>query len=216
MSKSLFETPELLAPAGGQEALRAAIANGADAVYLGVETLNARRGAENFTLETLAETCRFAHLHDVRVYLTANVVVLPEELTEALDMVAAAWFAGVDAVIVQDLGLLMAIRAALPSVRVHSSTQMNAHNSLTVRALADLGVSRVTLAREVAVEEIAAFVDADVVEIESFVHGALCMCYSGQCLMSSLIGRRSANRGLCAQPCRLPYELLDGSNAIIV
>ena len=201
--------PELLAPAGSPDALRAAVANGADAVYLGVEAFNARRGAANFAIETLAETCRFAHVRSVKVYLTANVVVLPDELAPALRLVDEAWAAGVDAVIVQDLGLLRAVRAQLPHVRVHASTQMNAHNTPTIETLASLGVSRVTLAREVAMEEIAGFVSAGVVEIESFVHGALCMCYSGQCLMSSLIGRRSANRGLCAQPCRLPYELLD-------
>ena len=215
MSASQIHVPELLAPAGGPEAFRAAIANGADAVYLGVEVLNARRSAENFELDSLAETCRFAHLRGVRVYLTANVVVLPDELQDALDLVDAAWAAGVDAVIVQDIGLLRAVRAVLPRVRLHSSTQMNAHNAPTLRWLSTAGVARVTLAREVSVEEIGAFVAEDIVEIESFVHGALCICYSGQCLMSSLIGRRSANRGMCAQPCRLPYELLDASGAIL-
>jgi putative protease len=200
--------PELLAPAGGPAALRAAIANGADAVYLGVEEFNARRGAQNFTLDGLPETCRFAHLRGVRVYLTVNVVVLPDELGRALSLVDRAWAAGVDAVIVQDQGLLRGIRLAMPDVRVHASTQMNAHNTPTIHALGALGVSRVTLAREVRVEEIASFVAAGGPEIESFVHGALCICYSGQCLLSSLIGRRSANRGMCAQPCRLPYELL--------
>ena len=156
MPSLLPTVPELLAPAGGPEALRAAIANGADAVYLGVEVLNARRGAENFTLATLSDTCRFAHVRGVRVYLTANVVVLPEELDVALDMVDQAWAAGIDAVIVQDLGLLRAIRSALPDVRVHSSTQMNAHNTPTSEALAALGGKRVTLAREVAIDEIAA------------------------------------------------------------
>jgi U32 family peptidase len=212
---SLTTVPELLAPAGGPDALRAAIANGADAVYLGVEVLNARRGAQNFTLATLPETCRYAHIRGVRVYLTANVVVLPEELGMALSMVDQAWAAGVDAVIVQDLGLLRAARLTLPHVRVHSSTQMNAHNTATIESLASLGVSRVTLAREVSVAEIATFGSAGVVEIESFVHGAICMCYSGQCLMSSLIGRRSANRGLCAQPCRLPYELIDDGGRVL-
>ena len=202
-------TIELLAPAGGSDALHAAVANGADAVYLGVERFNARRSAQNFTLEGLAEICRFAHLRDVRVYLTVNIVVLPAELEEALDLVDAAWAAGVDAVIVQDLGLLSLARGLLPQVRLHSSTQVNAHNTLTVQALAHLGVSRVTLAREVSLEEIADFVHDGGIEIESFVHGALCVCYSGQCLMSSLIGGRSANRGRCAQPCRLPYELVD-------
>ncbi len=132
--------PELLAPAGGPDALRAAVANGADAVYLGVESLNARRGAENFTLDGLAEACRYAHLRGVRVYLTANIVVLESELDEAVELVDRAWEAGVDAVIVQDLGLLRALRTLLPDVRVHASTQMNAHNTLTVQALGALGV----------------------------------------------------------------------------
>ena len=214
MSASAHHLPELLAPAGGPDALRAAVANGADAVYLGVENLNARRGAENFSLDGLAEACRFAHLRGVGVYLTANVVVLPAEMDEALEMVDSAWAVGVDAVIVQDLGLLRAVREGLPHVRIHASTQINAHNTDTLRALGSLGVSRVTLARETSIGEIEALVTVGRsagVEVESFVHGALCVCYSGQCLLSSLIGGRSANRGLCAQPCRLPYELIDES-----
>ena len=215
MPSSANVTPELLAPAGGPDAFRAAVANGADAVYLGVESLNARRGAENFTLDGLAEACRYAHLRGVRVYLTANIVVLESELDEAVELVDRAWEAGVDAVIVQDLGLLRALRSLLPDVRVHASTQMNAHNTLTVQTLGALGVSRVTLAREVSIDEIGGFAHEGGIEVESFVHGALCVCYSGQCLMSSLIGRRSANRGLCAQPCRLPYELLDVAGTVL-
>jgi putative protease len=203
--------PELLAPAGGPASLNAAVANGADAVYAGLADLNARRGAENFTLETLAEATRHAHLSGVRVYLTANVVVLPEEMEGALDLVASAWEAGVDAVIVQDLGLLALLRRHHPDVRLHASTQIDAHNADSVAALAELGVSRVTLARELAVEEIAGLVRASGVELESFVHGSLCYSHSGQCLFSSMVGGRSANRGLCAQPCRLPYTLIDGS-----
>lgn len=205
---------ELLAPAGGPDALIAAVNNGADAVYLGLSALNARRGAANFDLETLVEATRFAHLRGVKAYLTANVVVLPDELPGALDMIDAAWAAGVDAVIVQDLGLLRALRRSLPHVRIHASTQIDAMNPDTVRALAALGVDRVTLARELTLDAIASCA-AEGVEVETFVHGALCYSYSGQCLMSSLIGRRSANRGLCAQPCRMTYELLrpDGTVA---
>jgi U32 family peptidase len=202
------QPPELLAPAGGPEALRAAVANGADAVYLGLSSLNARRGAPNFTVETLAEATRFAHLRDARVYLTANIAVLESEMRQALETVAAAWQAGVDAVIVQDLGLLSLIRRHYPEVRIHASTQIDAHNAASVRALAEMGVSRVTLARELSVAEIAALAASSPVELESFVHGSLCFCHSGQCLLSSVIGGRSANRGLCAQPCRLPYALL--------
>ncbi len=202
-------TPELLAPAGGPEALRAAVNNGADAVYLGTSTLNARRGADNFAIEDLAASVKFAHLKGTKVYLAANVVVLSNEMGDALELADAAWAAGVDALIVQDLGYLQVLRSELPDIRVHASTQLNAHNSLTVRELARMGVERVTLARETSLDEIAKLVAESPVEIESFIHGALCMSYSGQCLMSSLIGRRSANRGLCAQPCRMTYELLD-------
>ncbi len=215
MTPSTQFKPELLAPAGGPESFRAAVANGADAVYLGVDKLNARRGAENFDLGNLSATCRYAHIRGVRVYLTVNVVILPSELADALALVDAAWAAGVDAVIVQDLGLLRVTRSLLPHVRIHSSTQLNAHNTPTLRTLAALGVSRVTLAREVSLEEIESFVSQSVVEIESFVHGALCVCYSGQCLLSSMIGGRSANRGVCAQPCRMTYELIDVTGATL-
>lgn len=204
----LLRIPELLAPAGGLDALRAAVRNGADAVYLGATELNARRGAENFTLEGLSEACRYAHLRGSRVYLAANVVVLQHELADALELVSRAWEAGVDAVIVQDLGLLYALRRALPEVRVHASTQIDAHNAPSVAALASLGVSRVTLARELSVDELGSLVTSSPVELESFVHGSLCFSHSGQCFMSSMLGGRSANRGLCAQPCRLPYDLM--------
>lgn len=199
---------ELLAPAGGPDALRAAVNNGADAVYLGLGALNARRGADNFDLVSLEEGAHFAHLRGARVYLTANVVVLEREMGEALGMIDAAWCAGVDAVIVQDLGLLRLVASELPDVRIHASTQIDAQNPETVRALASLGARRVTLARELDAAAIGACASAGI-EVETFVHGAICYSHSGQCLMSSMIGRRSANRGLCAQPCRLPYELLD-------
>ena len=211
----LAALPELLAPAGGPAALRAAVNNGADAVYLGVDRFNARRGAENFTLGSLADAVRVAHIAGVRVYLTLNVLILEREMDEALGVVDSAWASGVDAVIVQDLGVLSAIRSALPHVRIHASTQLNAHNTATVETLADLGVSRVTLARELSTIEIGYLVRSAPVQLESFAHGALCVCYSGQCLLSSLIGRRSANRGQCAQPCRLPYELVDAANGVV-
>lgn len=213
LSERSTRTVELLAPAGGPEALVAAVNNGADAVYLGLGELNARRSATNFDRESLAEATRFAHLRDARVYLTANVVVLPGEFEGALALVDDAWAAGVDAVIVQDLGLLRVVREQLPEVRVHASTQIDAMNPASVKTLAALGVARVTLARELSLPAIRACA-ATGVEVESFLHGALCYSYSGQCLMSSLIGRRSANRGLCAQPCRLGYELLDESGEL--
>ncbi len=206
--------PELLAPAGGPDALRAAVNNGADAVYCGVGELNARRGAENFTYEGFAEATRYAHLRGVRVYLTANVVVLPDEMPTALATVATAWEAGADAVIAQDLGLIRRMRRDLPDVRVHASTQIDAHNSASLAVLAELGVSRVTLARELALAEIGALATTSPVELESFVHGALCFSHSGQCLLASMVGGRSANRGLCSQPCRLAYSLVDGQGRV--
>lgn len=206
---------ELLAPAGGHDSLRAAVRNGADAVYLGVADFNARRGAENFALDTLADACRYAHLRGTKVYLTANVVILEHEMTAALRMIARAWEAGIDAIIVQDLGLLRAVRSALPEVRLHASTQIDVHNHASVSALAVLGVSRVTLARELEVGEIADLAGRSPVELESFVHGSLCFCHSGQCFMSSMMGGRSANRGLCAQPCRLPYDLVNENGAVV-
>lgn len=212
MTNRAHSTVELLAPAGSVEAFRAALAAGADAIYLGLGELNARRGADNFTLETLKSACDAAHLRDRRVYLTANVALLPDDMAPALALVDAAWVAGVDAVIVQDLGLLRVLRSTLPEVRVHASTQINAHSGATIEALASVGVSRVTLSRETSIDEIGALAESAHgagVEVESFVHGALCVCYSGQCLLSSLVGGRSANRGMCAQPCRLPYTLLD-------
>lgn len=206
--------PELLAPAGGPESLRAAVHAGADAVYLGMKDLNARRGAENFDASSFAEACRYAHVRGARVYLTANVLVRQDELTAALRLIDEAWFLGADAVILQDLGLVRAVRKSLPEVRIHASTQIGAHNLATVRTLAGLGVSRVTLARETSLSEIAAFARDGGAEVESFVHGALCFCYSGQCLLSSVVGGRSANRGLCAQPCRLSYALVDPSGVL--
>lgn len=207
-SASISPKPELLAPAGGPDALRAAVANGADAVYLGLPDLNARRGAVNFTFETLTDCMHHAHLRGVRVYLTTNVLVLPDEIDGALEMVARAWEAGVDAVIVQDLGFMRLLAAELPDVRIHASTQADAHNAESIEVLCSLGASRVTLARELSIAEIGGLVGGSRVELESFVHGSLCYCHSGQCQFSSMIGGRSANRGTCAQPCRLPYELI--------
>lgn len=201
---------ELLAPAGSDEALRAAVRSGADAVYVGLESFNARRGAENFTMDTLREAVSYAHLRGVRVYVALNIAILPREIESALECARQAYRAGVDAFIVQDIGLASELTRTLPEARLHVSTQMNVHNAVGVRAAARLGARRVTLARELSLPEIAELVRVAQewdVEVETFAHGALCVCYSGQCFMSSLIGGRSANRGLCAQACRLPYEL---------
>lgn len=201
---------ELLAPAGNMECLHAAVKAGADAVYLGAGRFNARRGADNFSLENLAEACDYAHLRGVKIYLTLNTVVLPSELPDALELARQAYRCGVDAFIVQDIGISIELSRIMPDVEVHVSTQMNIHDEDGLRAAAALGATRVTLARELSLAEIARLHELAKelgVELESFAHGALCICYSGQCFMSSLVGGRSANRGRCAQACRLPYEL---------
>ena len=201
---------ELLAPAGNMECLHAAVKAGADAVYLGAGHFNARRGADNFSLENLAEACDYAHLRGVKIYLTLNTVVLPSELPDALELARQAYRCGVDAFIVQDIGISIELSRIMPDVEVHVSTQMNIHDEDGLRAAAALGATRVTLARELSLAEIARLHELAEelgVELESFAHGALCVCYSGQCFMSSLVGGRSANRGRCAQACRLPYEL---------
>lgn len=201
---------ELLAPAGNMECLHAAVKAGADAVYLGAGHFNARRGADNFSLENLAEACDYAHLRGVKIYLTLNTVVLPSELPDALELARQAYRCGVDAFIVQDIGISIELSRIMPGVEVHVSTQMNIHDEDGLRAAAALGATRVTLARELSLPEIARLHELAEelgIELESFAHGALCVCYSGQCFMSSLVGGRSANRGRCAQACRLPYEL---------
>ncbi len=206
--------PELLAPAGSRPALNAAVRAGADAVYLGLDRFNARRNADNFTLDALEEACDYAHLRGVRVYVTMNTLILADELQDASDLSRQAYRAGADAFIVQDLGLAAGIARTLPEGALHISTQMNIHSADGLRAAAQLGASRVTLARELSLDEIAHLVALGEelgVECEVFGHGALCVCYSGQCLMSSMIGGRSANRGLCAQACRLPYSLVNGN-----
>lgn len=196
---------ELLSPAGSMDALRAAVCNGADAVYLGVEGFNARRSAKNFKLDELPEVVRYCHVRGVKVHLTLNTLVADREMRAAAQTVAAAARAGVDAFIVQDLGMVSLCREIAPTVAVHASTQMSIHSLEGVKEAAALGVTRVVLARELPREDIAFICRNSPVEIEVFVHGALCMCYSGQCYMSGVIGRRSGNRGQCAQPCRLPY-----------
>ncbi|WP_251197587.1 U32 family peptidase [Anaerotardibacter muris] len=201
---------ELLAPAGNMTCLHAAVSAGADAVYLGASSFNARRSADNFTIETLQEACTYAHLRGVRVYLTVNTVILPSEIWDALELARQAYRAGVDAFIVQDCGLAQEIARTIPGARVHISTQMNTHTKDGIVAEAALGAKRVTLARELSLAEVAdlSHFAADLgIETECFAHGALCVCYSGQCFMSSMVGGRSANRGMCAQACRLPYEL---------
>ena len=196
---------ELLAPAGSPEALTAAVQNGADAVYLGLGDYNARRNAKNFTEADLAPAVSYCHLRGVRVYLTFNTLLTDRELPAAAEQVRRASQLGVDAVLVQDLGVLRAVRQAAPDLAVHASTQMTVHNLDGVKACADLGMTRAVLSRELPASEIEYICTHSPIEIEVFGHGALCMCYSGQCFFSAVVGERSGNRGLCAQPCRMKY-----------
>jgi len=196
-----------LAPAGSWLALAAAIENGADAVYLGGPAFNARHSAENFTVDMIKKAVEYAHLRDVKLYVTVNTLLHSHEINPVLDYVFELYNLDVDAVILQDLGLLNLLRELLPDLTIHASTQMTVHNIDGVELLAQQGVKRVVLARELALEEIDTIVKNVSIELEMFVHGALCYSYSGQCLFSSLVGGRSGNRGRCAQPCRLPYSL---------
>lgn len=209
MASGLSRKPELLAPAGSMESLKAAIQNGCDAVYLGGKAFGARASATNFTLEELEEALQYAHLYGVRIYLTVNTLYKDAELESLLEFINEVYLLGIDGVILQDLGVARLIQQNWPDLEIHASTQMTVHNLEGVRYLADLGFKRVVLARELTLEEIRAITAESPVEVETFIHGALCVCYSGQCLMSSLIGGRSGNRGRCAQPCRLPYQLVD-------
>lgn len=195
---------ELLSPAGSMEALRAAVQNGADAVYLGAEGFNARMGAKNFSLDQLREAVIYCHVRGVKVHLTVNTLAGDRQMREAAELIKNAALLGVDAFIVQDLGLVSLCRQIAPDVAVHASTQMSLHSLEGVRMAAALGCTRAVLARELPADQIARICRSSPIEIEVFGHGALCMCYSGQCYFSAVIGRRSGNRGQCAQPCRLP------------
>lgn len=207
---SYSSKPELLAPAGGPEPFYAALAAGADAIYCGMGAFNARRKADNFTDESFEAACRAAHLAGSRVYVTVNIVIKDEEISEALSLVDRCWRLGADAFIIQDWGLFFEIRRLMPEVETHISTQANIHDARGTAWCKEAGADRVTLSRELSIDEIAIIHDAVDIELEVFSHGAICFCYSGVCLLSSFTSRgRSANRGMCAQPCRLPYELID-------
>lgn len=200
---------ELLAPAGDYEALKAAVENGADAVYFGGKLFNARASASNFEGEELKKAINYAHDRLVKVYVTVNVLVADSEFPQVKDFLYELSSLGVDAVIVQDIGVAHFIRQVLPNMKIHASTQMTINNSFGLQQLEEMGFSRVVLARETTREEIEKMAAQSKLELEIFGHGALCVCYSGQCLMSSYIGARSGNRGRCAQPCRMAYKLVD-------
>ena len=196
---------ELLSPAGGWEAMVAAVQNGADAVYMGFGGLNARRSARNFTDEEFREAVAYCHLRGVKVYLTLNTLVTDRELPAAAEALKKASDMGVDAILIQDWGIWRLAREIAPDVPLHASTQMSLHTLGGACRAAELGLERVVLARELSRRDIHTITRGCPAEIEVFGHGALCMCYSGQCEMSAVIGGRSGNRGACAQPCRLPY-----------
>ena len=203
---------ELLAPAGSMEALRAAVQNGANAVYLGCGMFNARQSAKNFTPQTLTEAVKYCHVRGVQVHLTLNTLVSDREMTELAELIRHAATSGVDAFIVQDLGVAQLCLQIAPHVPIHGSTQMTVHNLPGVELCAAMGLTRVVLSRELSREEIRHICANSPIEIEVFAHGALCMCYSGQCYLSAMIGGRSGNRGRCAQPCRQSYGYTHWAN----
>ena len=198
--------PELLAPAGDFECLVAAVKGGADAVYIGGKLFSARAYAKNFDIDEIKKAVSYCHLHGVKLYVTMNILIYEGELDEAVAFARELYLAGVDALIVADLGLVAAIRASLPDFELHASTQMSVNNSVGADFAYDFGCTRVVLARELSGKNMKDVTEACKAETEVFLHGALCVCHSGQCLFSSMIGGRSGNRGECAQPCRLPYN----------
>ena len=205
---------EVLAPAGSYESMTAAVSAGADAVYIGGTRFGARAFADNLDQETLCRAIDYVHLHGRRLYLTVNTLFKEQELEELYDYLKPFYEAGLDSVIVQDLGALAFIREHFPDLPIHASTQMTITGPHGAKILKDMGASRIVTARELSLEEIRKIHEQVDIEIESFVHGALCYCYSGQCLMSSLIGGRSGNRGRCAQTCRLPFEVKRGGRTL--
>ena len=205
---------ELLAPAGSFDSLKAAVSAGADAVYLGGSRFGARAYADNFNEQELCEAIRYAHLHDCDLYLTVNTLLKDRELEELGPYLRPYYESGLDAVIVQDIGVLSYIREYFPDLPVHASTQMTILGAGGAAMLKELGAVRIVTARELSLDEIQRIHETVDIEIESFIHGALCYSYSGQCLFSSMLGGRSGNRGRCAQPCRLPYRLYNGSQPV--
>ena len=202
--------PELLSPAGSPQALEAALQAGADAVYFGMPDFNARINADNFTAESFAEAVKRCHLYGVKAYVTLNTQIYDRERERFLSAAVFAYRSGVDAAIVGDLGAASLLRRYVPGLALHASTQLSGHNAAIGQTLASLGFSRMVCAREMPLNDIRTLTKEAGIEAEMFIHGALCVCHSGQCLFSSLVGGRSGNRGLCAQPCRLPYRVKGG------
>ncbi len=205
---------EILSPVGNWEMLHASVRSGADAVYLGAKDFSARRNAENFTTDELAEIVKYCRIRNVKVYLTLNILIKDSEFSNALNLASAAYNAGIDGIIVQDLGLAKVLHDKLPELPLHASTQMSIHTPSCLPILKELGFSQVVVAREMSLEDLTAFCKEAQkynITVEAFVHGALCMSMSGQCLLSAFLGARSGNRGLCAGPCRLPFSAPNGT-----
>ena len=205
---------ELLSPVGDFECLKAAVQNGANSVYFGADIFSARAFATNFDDEALEKVIEYAKIRGVKTNLTLNTLIKNNELESALNLAKKAYKFGIDAIIVQDLGLAMKLIKTFPDLPIHASTQMTVHNLNGALKLQDLGFKRIVLSRELSVNDIDFICKNTDVEIETFIHGALCISYSGQCLFSSMIGGRSGNRGKCAGPCRLPFELLENDKKI--
>ena len=205
---------EILSPVGNREMLYAAVRSGADAVYLGAKDFSARRNAENFDLEELKSAVEYCHIRGVRVYLTLNILIKDSELEDAFSLAKSAYNMGIDGIIIQDLGLARILHQNIPDLKLHASTQMSVHSPSALYILKELGFCQVVAAREMSKEELKALCDTAKeldITVETFVHGALCMCVSGQCLLSAFLGSRSGNRGLCAGPCRLPFKVKNGT-----
>ena len=205
---------ELLAPAGNLEILKVAIDNGADAVYIGGEAFSARAYADNFNNEQIIEAINYAHIKGSKVYVTINTMAHDDEIKDILDFVDFLYLNDVDALIVADFGLINLLNNRYPSLPIHVSTQLNTHSLWQVKLLENLNVARVVLARETEFSTIKYIKNNSNIELEVFAHGALCVCYSGNCLHSSMIGKRSGNRGKCAQPCRMEYSIFENGRAI--
>lgn len=210
-----MKRPELLSPAGNMESLVAAIMAGADAIYVGGKNFGARSFAQNFTNEELLTALHTCHLYGVKLYVTANTLIHESEVDEFISYMKYLHKIGIDAVIMQDIGMIDLVRKVLPNFEIHASTQLHIHNLSGTKLVESLGLKRVVLARETSINDIKTIKENTNIELEIFIHGALCISYSGQCLMSSLIGGRSGNRGVCAGSCRLPYDLVDENNNVI-
>ncbi len=209
-----FQKAEILSPVGSFDMLYAAVRSGADAVYLGAKDFSARRNAENFTADELSQVISYCHIRGVKAYLTLNILIKDNEFSDALELAATAYNNGIDGIIVQDLGLARVLRAQLPDLPLHASTQLSIHTPAALKVLKELGFKQVVVAREMSLTELSELckkADEYGIIVEAFVHGALCMSVSGQCLLSAYLGQRSGNRGLCAGPCRLPFKAENGT-----